>query len=140
MTPEMQQALNICIALNRDNKKPSVGMIKAKSPSPLPIPVIIKSLSYWKENKDRLVKEGVQVSNKAVVTASQSMTFSKEQASYIDALVNERVNKALVDFAAKQEARAAESEGRVNQLEMSLASTQAELKALQQQLEALASR
>ena len=51
MNSELQQVVNTCIALREAGKKPSVGMIKAKLLAPLPIPIIIKGLSYWKENK-----------------------------------------------------------------------------------------
>ncbi|MFQ3208464.1 MAG: hypothetical protein ACI9IT_002630 [Glaciecola sp.] len=51
MNNELQQVVNVCIALNEAGKKPSVGMLRAKLLSPLPIPTIIKGLSYWKENK-----------------------------------------------------------------------------------------
>jgi hypothetical protein len=51
MNTELQQVVNVCIALNEAGKKPSVGMLRAKLLSPLPIPTIIKGLSYWKDNK-----------------------------------------------------------------------------------------
>nr|WP_297347936.1 hypothetical protein [uncultured Glaciecola sp.] len=51
MNTELQQVVNVCIALDEAGKKPSVGMLRAKLLSPLPIPTIIKGLSYWKENK-----------------------------------------------------------------------------------------
>ena len=52
MNQDLQQVVNTCIMLHQAGKKPSVGMIKAKLAVPLPIPVIIRGLSYWKENKD----------------------------------------------------------------------------------------
>ena len=71
MNSDIQMVVNICIELSEKGKQPSVGMIKAKSPTPLPIPLIIKGLSYWKENKDSLKKvmitnetKGGQSSNK----------------------------------------------------------------------------
>lgn len=48
---DLQQVVNTCIELQNSGKTPSVGMIKAKLLTPLSIPVIIKGLSYWKENK-----------------------------------------------------------------------------------------
>ena len=56
MNSDIQMVVNICIELSDRGKQPSVGMIKAKSPNPLPIPLIIKGISYWKENKDSLKK------------------------------------------------------------------------------------
>jgi uncharacterized protein HemX len=56
MNSDIQMVVNICIELNENGKQPSVGMIKAKSPSPLAIPLIIRGLSYWKENKSSLKK------------------------------------------------------------------------------------
>ena len=56
MNSDIQMVVNICIELHENGKQPSVGMIKAKSPNPLAIPVIIKGLSYWKENKNSLKK------------------------------------------------------------------------------------
>jgi hypothetical protein len=59
MNSELQQVVNTCIALREAGKKPSVGMIKAKLLAPLPIPIIIKGLSYWKENKATVKTEKV---------------------------------------------------------------------------------
>jgi uncharacterized protein HemX len=56
MNSDIQMVVNICIELSEKGKHPSVGMIKAKSSTPLPIPLIIKGLSYWKENKESLKK------------------------------------------------------------------------------------
>jgi len=55
MNTELQQVVNACIALSEaGQRKPSVGMLRAKLLSPLPIPAIIKGFSYWKENKATL--------------------------------------------------------------------------------------
>ncbi len=51
MNTELKQIVNACIALDEAGKKPSVGMLRANLLSPLPIPIIIKGLSYWKDNK-----------------------------------------------------------------------------------------
>jgi len=59
MNAELQQVVNTCIALREAGKKPSVGMIKAKLLTPLPIPIIIKGLSYWKDNKATVKIENV---------------------------------------------------------------------------------
>jgi hypothetical protein len=54
MNSDIQQVVNTCILLKEAGKKPSVGMIKARLMSPQPIPIIIKGLSYWKENQASL--------------------------------------------------------------------------------------
>jgi hypothetical protein len=51
MNTELKQVVNACIALDEAGKKPSVGMLRTNLLSPLPIPIIIKGLSYWKDNK-----------------------------------------------------------------------------------------
>lgn len=61
MNSELQQVVNTCIALREAGKKPSVGMIKAKLLAPLPIPIIIKGLSYWKDNKATVKIDNVAV-------------------------------------------------------------------------------
>lgn len=59
MNSELQQVVNACIKLKEAGKKPSVGMIKSKLLSPQPIPIIIKGLSYWKDNQDTLRFEDI---------------------------------------------------------------------------------
>jgi len=73
MNAELQQVVNTCIALREAGKKPSVGMIKAKLLSPLPIPIIIKGLSYWKENKATAKIEKVAESAPAVAKSDHAL-------------------------------------------------------------------
>jgi hypothetical protein len=59
MNSEIQEVINTCISLDEAGKKPSLGMLKARLLTPLPIPIIIKGLSYWKENKASLQIEAL---------------------------------------------------------------------------------
>jgi hypothetical protein len=87
MNADMQAVLTICAELEKSNKKPSVGMIKAKSAISLPIPLIIKSLSYWKEHKQSLLEKGIQLpSDKAPAELSQGI-FTTEQEKAISTLI-----------------------------------------------------
>ena len=83
MNSELQQVVNTCIALRDAGKKPSVGMIKAKLLAPLPIPIIIKGLSYWKENKATVkiesVAEAAPASAKSNVELTARVTELEQQ-------------------------------------------------------------
>lgn len=74
MNSELQQVVNTCIALCEAGKKPSVGMVKAKLLAPLPIPIIIKGLSYWKENKATLKIETVAEPARASAKSNHALS------------------------------------------------------------------
>ncbi|MGQ8366282.1 hypothetical protein [Glaciecola sp. 1036] len=51
---QIGRVINACVELSENNKKPSVGLLKAKLGPDYKLPILIRGINRWQENPQRV--------------------------------------------------------------------------------------